>query len=171
MSSSLLKLHIQLDDAVQRASFAKRIRKLRCCLIICPRSLRIAECKGLVLCAIKADCDFQVGAAVMNHGSFTNREEVDAVKQPFLVNASDKDQLLSRERLAQYQGALDCKKNVPSDVKVIIGQLLCPNFHFQGVCNIKDKLKQAIAPMLDLVESKIAAILFVRICLCSFSRA
>ena len=54
----------------------------------------------------------------MNHGSFTNREEVDAVKQPLLINASDNDQLLSRERLAQYQGALDCKKSVPSDVKV-----------------------------------------------------
>lgn len=61
----------------------------------------------------------QVKAAVMNHGSFTNREEVDAVTQPLLINASDKDQLLSRERLAQYQGALDCKKSVPSDVKVL----------------------------------------------------
>ncbi len=54
----------------------------------------------------------------MNHGSFTNREEIEAVKQPILINGSDNDQLLSRERLAQYTGVLDCKKDVPSDVKV-----------------------------------------------------
>ena len=60
----------------------------------------------------------QVKAVVMNHGSFTNREEIEALKQPILINASDNDQLLSRERLAQYTGVLDCKKDVPSDIKV-----------------------------------------------------
>ncbi len=60
----------------------------------------------------------QVKAVVMNHGSYTNREEVEAVRQPTLINASDNDQLLSRERLAQYTGVLDCKKDVPSEVKV-----------------------------------------------------
>ena len=63
----------------------------------------------------------------MNHGSYTNREEIEALKQPTLINASDNDQLLSRERLAQYTGVLDSRKDVPSDIKVLGGsqKLLC----------------------------------------------
>jgi hypothetical protein len=54
----------------------------------------------------------------MNHGSFTEREQIEALKQPVLINASDNDRMISREKLAQYQGVLDCKKDLPSDVKV-----------------------------------------------------
>jgi len=60
----------------------------------------------------------QVKAVVMNHGSLTEKEHVEALKQPILINASDNDKMLSREKLAVYQSILDCKKDLRSDVKV-----------------------------------------------------
>lgn len=63
----------------------------------------------------------KVKAVVMNHGSFTEREQIEALKQPVLINASDNDRMISREKLAQYQGVLDCKKDLPSDVKFFEG--------------------------------------------------
>ena len=120
----------------------------------------------------------QVKAVVMNHGSFTEKEHIERLKQPLLINQSDKDkvcllpmtlppaslyqeagtivplmlssnlckicsvesgksivqstesmysddalhhaQMISREKLAVYQGILDCKKDLPSDVKVFL---------------------------------------------------
>lgn len=73
---------------------------------------------------VKCGLDLQVKAAVVNHGSFVTSEDVEAIKQPLLINASDNDSQISREMLAQFQGILDCKKDVPSDVKVEILQLL-----------------------------------------------
>ena len=67
---------------------------------------------------LKINFYFQVKAVVVNHGSFTEREQIEALQQPVLINASDKDKQLSREKLAQYQCVLDCKKDLPSDVKV-----------------------------------------------------
>jgi len=64
----------------------------------------------------------KVKAVVVNHGSFVEKEQVQAVKQPVLFNASDKDQMISREKLAVFQGILDCKKDLPSDVKFFEGQ-------------------------------------------------
>ena len=61
----------------------------------------------------------KVKAVVMNHGSFVIQENIEAIKVPLLINGADKDRQISREMLAQFQGVLDCKKDVPSDVKVL----------------------------------------------------
>jgi len=63
----------------------------------------------------------KVKAVVMNHGSLTEKEHVEALKQPILINASDNDKMLSREKLAVYQSILDCKKDLRSDVKFFEG--------------------------------------------------
>lgn len=54
----------------------------------------------------------------MNHGSFVDYTDISNLKQPTLINASDKDQQISREKLSQFQGILEGKKGLPSDVKV-----------------------------------------------------
>ena len=63
----------------------------------------------------------KVKAVVVNHGSFVKQEDIDAIKVPLLLNAADNDRQISREMLAQFQGVLECKKDVPSDVKVLTG--------------------------------------------------
>ena len=63
----------------------------------------------------------KVKAVVMNHGSFVIQEHIEAIKVPLLINGADNDRQISREMLAQFQGVLDCKKDVPSDVKVLPG--------------------------------------------------
>ena len=60
----------------------------------------------------------QVKAVVVNHGSFVEEEDVAAVKQPTMLNGSDNDQQISREKLEGFGAILKDKAGVQSDVKV-----------------------------------------------------
>ena len=53
----------------------------------------------------------------MNHGSFIDDDIIQGLTKPLLINASI-DLMISHEKIATFQGILNGKKDVPSDIKV-----------------------------------------------------
>lgn len=60
----------------------------------------------------------QVKAVIQNHGSPTPDNVVKAIKKPVMINGSDNDASISKDRLAEIEAILDSMTDVPSDVKV-----------------------------------------------------